>query len=121
MVAQRLKRADEGTAEDARRLFLEYWERDGQRHFRQEEELLLPTFAAFEDPDHPLVARVLVDHVRIRQLAMRLGEAEASPSSLHDLGFQLDQHIRREERELFPLIERSVPEPELIRLGEELG
>jgi iron-sulfur cluster repair protein YtfE (RIC family) len=34
---------------------------------------------------------------------------------------KLDGHMRREERELFPLIERVMPEPELVELTSKLG
>ena len=38
-------------------------------------------------------------------------------SALRALGTLLEQHVRREERELFPLIEGVVPERELARLA----
>ena len=41
----------------------------GRAHFRLEEEVLLPAFAAHGDAYHPLVAHVLCDHVAIRQQA----------------------------------------------------
>lgn len=122
VVAQRLKRATGSTADEARVDFLAYWDPEGREHFREEEEILLPTCAGFIDPEHQLIAKVLTDHVRIRRLA---GALAAGPpgelSTLHELGQQLEQHIRREERELFPLIESSLPEDELRRLVELLA
>jgi iron-sulfur cluster repair protein YtfE (RIC family) len=89
-------------------------------HFREEEEILLPTLARFSELDQPIVARVLLDHVRIRRLADDVGgDVELDP--LHALGTELEQHVRREERELFPLIEQSLPEPELVALSERLA
>jgi len=66
VVARWLKRALETTAEEARIAFLSYWRSQGREHSREEEEILLPTFAAFADPDAPVVAEFLIDHVRIR-------------------------------------------------------
>jgi hemerythrin-like domain-containing protein len=111
-VAQLLKRAVEATAEDARKRFLDYWISEGREHFREEEEILLPALARFVDPDRPIVARVLVDHVRIRALA----DTSADVGQLHELGSQLEQHVRREERELFALIEREIPDQDLAEL-----
>jgi hemerythrin-like domain-containing protein len=116
VVAQRLKRASETTAADARQAFLEYWRADGQRHFREEEEILLPSYAGHGDPDLPVVARVLIDHVRIRRLADEVATDAPPIAVLHVLGEQLADHVRREERELFPLIERALPETEMARL-----
>lgn len=116
VVAQRLKRASETTAADARQAFLEYWRADGQRHFREEEEILLPSYAGHSDPDLPVVARVLIDHVRIRRLADEIATDAPPIAVLRVLGEQLADHVRREERELFPLIERALPETEMARL-----
>lgn len=117
MVAQRLKRADAGSAGAAREGFLAYWESDGQAHFREEEDILLPACAGVIDPETRVVAKVLTDHVRIRHLAGVVAGSEQPPlETLHELGAQLNDHVRREERELFPLIEASLPESELVRL-----
>lgn len=122
VVAQALKRADKASGPTARELFLAYWETDGREHFRREEETLLPGCADFLDPDHPLIAKVLTDDVRIRRLADRLGATEnPGPTVLHELGERLEDHVRREERELFPLIEASLPEPELRQLVSALN
>lgn len=120
VVAQRLKRATEPTADEARSAFLDYCEADGREHFREEEEVLLPALARFADPEQPVIARVLIDHVRIRRLAAELAGAEPV-ATLHGLGEELERHVRREERELFPLIERAMPEDELVALAERLA
>lgn len=120
VIARRLKRATQSTADGARDAFLDYWHVDGERHFRQEEDILLPSYAAFADPDQPVVARVLLDHRRIRRLAHEAAQGSPGIDVLHALGQQLGDHVRREERELFPLIERALPEPELARLVQLL-
>lgn len=97
--------------------FLATGEATGRRHFREEEELLLPTFAGFGDVEAPVVAQVLVDHVRIRRLMVEVASGGPELSALRALGTLLEQHVRREERELFPLIEGVVPERELARLA----
>jgi hypothetical protein len=65
-VALELTRAVEATAPAARARFLNFWRAEGRQHFRQEEEILLPAFARRGDPRHPIVARVLTDHVELR-------------------------------------------------------
>ena len=84
----------------------------------EDRRLIIPdegALADFADPHQPVVARVLTDHVRIRSLSRQTDLA-----ALHELGSELEQHVRREERELFPLIERSIPDAELRRLAELL-
>lgn len=120
VVAQSLKRATPESADQARVRFLDYWTADGQAHFREEEDVLLPTLALFTDPDQPIVARVLIDHVHIRRLAADARDG-VDLEMLHVLGGELEQHVRREERELFPLIEQTIPEPELVELAARLA
>jgi hemerythrin HHE cation binding domain-containing protein len=68
-IAQKLRRATPQTANQVREAFLDYWIAHGRTHFRLEEEILLPAYAAYGDAHHPLVLRVLGDHVAIRQRA----------------------------------------------------
>ena len=119
VLAQRLRRASEQDAADAAEAFLEHWIEEERLHFRLEEEVLLPAYAAYGDPDHPAVIRTLLDHVRIRSDVDRLANG-AGPDLLHELGSRLADHVRLEENELFPLVERTLPEPALAVLGERL-
>ena len=121
-VAQQLRRADAEHASQARERFLAYWHDHGLRHFQLEENILLPGYAAYGDPYHPLVLQVLGDHVAIRQRANRLSRQSAAPDprELHDLGQRLAAHVRREERELFPSIEQAIPAGELMALAQDL-
>ena len=85
---------------------------------RLEEEILLPGYAAYGDPHHPLALLVLGDHVAIRQRADRLAdESAADPDALRELGERLAAHVRLEERELFPVIEQAMPGEELMALA----
>src|SRR3954451_13475601 len=113
-VAQELRRATAETAAEARASFLRYWEGQGREHFRREDEVLLPAFAAHGDAYHPLVGRALCDHVAIRERIDALGrEGAPTLAVLHDLASRFAQHARLEERELFPLIEQTIPAAQL--------
>jgi hypothetical protein len=121
-VAQALRRANAKTAADARAAFLAYWNARGRTHFRLEEEILLPAYVGYGDCHHPLVARVLCDHVAIRHLADELATCRSpSPSTLCRLGTQVSDHVRLEERELFPLVERTLPATALSDVVEALN
>jgi hemerythrin HHE cation binding domain-containing protein len=120
-VAQKLRRATADTAQEARSTFVAYWEEHGRAHFRLEEEILLPAYAAHADPHHPLVARALCDHVAIRARADALAVDEApDPAALRELGEDLADHVRLEERELFGLIEAALPAARLAAVAAAL-
>ena len=119
--ALRLRRADVETARQARASFLGYWHEHGESHFRVEEQILLPAWAAHGNPHHPLVARALCEHVAIRQRARELIDQPQAPlPRLHELGAMLVDHVRLEERELFVLIERTLPPDDLKRLARDV-
>ena len=116
VAAQRLRRAAAGDADAARAAFLEFWNEHGARHFRVEEDVLLPAFAAYGDPADERVVEMLVDHVRIRAAAAALARGEGDLDAFHALGTALERHVRLEEREVFPLIEEALPEEAAERL-----
>jgi len=97
--------------------FREFFEREGRRHFDIEERLVLPALPA-DDPEWaPGAARVREDHAAIREAADgELAEAEARA-----LGERLNDHVRFEERTLFPLLERRLDAAELDRLGAAIA
>lgn len=114
VASQRLRRATAATSRDAREVFLAFWDRGGARHFRVEEEVLLPAFAGWGDAYEPLVAQTLCDHVAIRMRIQGLRDnRQTELADLHALGDALAAHVRMEERELFSLIERTIPAADL--------
>lgn len=126
VAARRLRRAADGDA--ATRLaaaagFLAAFSAETLRHFREEEEVLFPALAESADPAPDELVQALLEHQRIHALVRRVQEqlaaGEADAEVLGELGATLEAHVRLEERRLFPLIERVVPEETLMQL--ELG
>jgi hemerythrin-like domain-containing protein len=120
-VALRLRRAGDADAAAVRDRFVEFWLEDGAVHFRVEEDVLLPCVAHVVDPSDPAVVRMLTDHIEIRRRATDISAGEApSPDELNALGEQLADHVRHEERILFPMIENGLPDEELSRLAQRV-
>jgi DNA-binding CsgD family transcriptional regulator len=119
VAAQRLRRAAAADVVYARAAFLEFWHEHGAEHFRVEEEVLLPVAAGWTDPEAACIARMLVDHVRIRAAAQRLErEAEPALDELHHLGSALERHVRLREAHL--TFERLRAEPWAALAAAEL-
>ena len=104
--------------------FLRFFAEHTNRHFREEEEVLLPAYARYADLSEPSIAQMLIEHVRLRGLVGDLAEqvTHGAPSqeTLAALGSLLQSHIRMEENIIFPLIERAMPEEALVELAAEL-
>jgi hypothetical protein len=123
--ARKLREARAGLRPAAER-FLEFWLEALQRHFRAEEEILLPAFAQQAGARRPEIAETLAQHVEIRCLAdllQRALEPDLEPGAelLQRLGEALHARIRYEEDRLFPALEQALDEEELARLGLRLA
>ncbi len=90
------------------------------RHVREEEELFLPPVAG-ADEGRELVIRAVLEHLElhglVRSLKRQLVDGEAEPDQLLRLSELLTKHVRFEEQQLFPLIERTIPPDELEDLA----
>jgi hemerythrin-like domain-containing protein len=115
LVAKKMREADE--LGYASRVFLDFWHDDGQRHFRVEEEVLLPAWAAEAEVARDGVVRMLEEHLEIRRQALRLAADELTLEEARALGAFLHDHVRFEERKLFPLVEEALGASALSRLA----
>jgi hemerythrin-like domain-containing protein len=106
--------------------FLTFWHKTGIIHFREEEEVLLPAYARFTRLDQdPGVMRMLADHAEIRAIVRdfeqrRSEKLPIESAELARLGKLLHDHIRFEENEVYPRIERVMGEENLSEMGRGL-
>ena len=114
--ARQLRRAavdaDDDTLAEVAARFRSAFAGEVTRHFRDEEELLFPLLAEAEGPPAEALVQAAMQHARIRALVRRLPDREAAA----ELGALLEEHVRLEERELFPLIQETVPAERLNEL-----
>jgi mannose-6-phosphate isomerase-like protein (cupin superfamily) len=95
--------AERADAPAAAAAFSHFFAEESVRHFREEEERLFPLVADFKEA-RPLLVRALLEHQQLHALAARLASGESAP--MRELAELLEAHVRFEERNLFPLIER---------------
>ena len=109
----------EGLEERAREVKAFFWQ-NLVRHFRAEEEVLFPIIRACASEGRQMVEELIKEHEQIHQEVGRLEEKAGLSKTLFDLGDLLERHIRREERELFPLFENRASATEAERAGKEI-
>jgi hemerythrin-like domain-containing protein len=117
LAAEGKRPLDESVAE-----FLTAWQDEIRQHFRHEEEVLLPEASRVLGADDARVARTLMEHVALRRMVRDLerASADARLAPAAEIGRALDDHIRFEERVLFPAIEVALAGEALAELGREL-
>jgi iron-sulfur cluster repair protein YtfE (RIC family) len=86
-------------------------------HFQAEEELLFPAMAELEGAP-PIVEELLAQHETIRRLYDQLQKPEPGSlsSTLKEFADTLEAHIRKEERELFPIYEQQASPETIVRV-----
>lgn len=100
--------------------FFQVWEKEINPHFNKEEEILLPLFNRSGHALDSPVMEMCRQHILIRAQVFNLEDSRGMDTA-HEIGNLLKDHIRFEERELFPFIEENSSEKLLQRIGKELG
>jgi hemerythrin-like domain-containing protein len=106
--------------------FVRFWHKAGHVHFREEEEILFPAYARHTRLDRDAdVMRILADHAEIRAAVLDFESCLAAktpiePQELARLGKLLHDHVRLEENEVFPRIEKTLGEKNLTAMGHGL-
>jgi hemerythrin-like domain-containing protein len=94
-----------------RSYILYFWKEHLEKHFEEEETLL------FDQVSDPLCARAKEEHRQIRNLITSLTDTRENYKELADL---IESHIRFEERQLFPLLEKALTPDQLSAVGAQL-
>lgn len=96
------------------------WAQELKYHFKNEEEILFPAVENRDEKIDELIDEILIEHEEIEYKIKQLQTSEDKAEILNDLGYILEQHIRKEERELFDRIQEVFGEEELNKLIEKI-
>ena len=91
-----------------------FWENNLQQHFKEEEELL------FNVIDDDKINSAIEQHTSIREKINTLYNGHADSLLLQQFAQELNDHIRYEERILFPFLEKALPLNQLQQIGVAL-
>ena len=93
-----------------------FWNQHFSEHFREEEEIL---FAPLKDD---LEKKAIADHRQVQALIQAVGGStgEDPYTTLARLADIVDEHVRYEERVLFPHLEKELSESQLEEIGRQL-
>jgi hemerythrin-like domain-containing protein len=100
--------------------FLAFYRDHLVEHFRAEEEILFPLLRSSVPQSEVIIDELKVEHDEIRRAVPQLETGIGTAKLIFDLGDLLERHIRKEERELFPLFERHVEKTRAESIEAEL-
>ena len=100
--------------------FLTFYRNNLVAHFRAEEEVLFPLLRTSLPDNDAMLDELIGQHEQLRQAMPQLESDSGLAKLIFDLGDLLERHIRREERELFPLFEAHIDSTQAEMIGVEL-
>ena len=100
-------------------LFSEY-EQKLNPHFKEEETLLFPQVREKSPELAALVDDLIAEHRKLFALIESVQAAGDQKKVLNEFGILLEQHIRKEERRLFELIQETFSDAELAAFENKL-
>jgi hemerythrin-like domain-containing protein len=100
--------------------FREFFANQLVPHFRAEEEVLFPQMRALVPESETIIEQLIRDHQQIRAAIPHLEKDVGLGKLVFDLGDLLERHIRKEERELFPLFEQHLGATGAETIGDEI-
>ena len=98
---------------------LHIWNSMLEHHFLQEEQTITPNFKK-SAKGIEFVNQMMDDHEKFRRLIKKIEGDMANPQIIEEFALLLNQHIRFEERQLFPLFEQEVDLKKMQEVGNFL-
>lgn len=126
ILAQQLKknspqyRGMPSTLEEKKDYTVLFYESELKKHFKEEEEILFPAAMNKNEEVDKLIEAVISEHRKMDTLVKELENTNQLENVLDELGWLLEKHIRKEERELFVEIESVLSDDELKSISDRL-
>ena len=89
-----------------------FYEQNLKPHFLEEEETLFPILGN----EHPMIKEAISEH---REMEHMISTKLNTPDEIQIFADLLNNHIRKEERQIFPEIEKQATDDQLQRLLQE--
>jgi hemerythrin-like domain-containing protein len=107
---------------EMRDFILQFWEDELRQHFEKEDLLFLPLADTYPQLIEHLT-QLKNEHQEIRMLIQKLNNEIRSEQleTITSFSNNLEKHIRFEERQLFNIIQETLPENELNNFESELN
>ena len=100
---------------------VEFYQTQLVTHFRAEEEILFSLMRESVPESATLIDGLLTQHEQLRHMIFQLEAGSGLAKAIFDVGDLLESHIRKEERELFPLFEARIETVRAEVVGAQLA
>ncbi|HSW55435.1 MAG TPA: hemerythrin domain-containing protein [Ignavibacteriaceae bacterium] len=108
------------TPEGKKEYTISFYKTELIRHFENEEKILFPMSLGKNASIDKLIAEIINEHRKLEALVEEIRTTAELERVMDELGHLLEKHIRKEERELFVMIEEALNENDLDLLSAKL-
>ena len=103
----------------------DYFTIDMLNHFELEEKVVFPVYELYvndNSPERDLLDYILNHHQIVKEKISSIDEIHGKEliNKLREIGTDIEEHIRKEERELYEDIQNRIPTDELMEIGRIL-
>ena len=109
------------TLEDKKDYTISFYKTELVKHFQDEEEILFPAAKIKNAELDKLIAEIISEHRQMESLVTDLDKTDQLEDILDEFGWLLESHIRKEERILFPEIEKQLSDDELKYISDKIS
>jgi hemerythrin-like domain-containing protein len=109
------------TLEGKKEYTISFYNTELVKHFEDEEKILFPSSSGRTEEIDKLISEIVSEHRQIEKLIDDLSKTDKLENTMDELGWLLEKHIRREERELFVEIENVLNDEELKIISDNLS
>ncbi len=126
MIVQMIKKNDSGfnetpfTTEDKANYTIHFYKMELENHFYIEEHALQPLVRGISKEIDETFDKVIEQHITLKDLISNLKDTSSKEEPLNKFANALEEHIKLEERVLFPMIKKELSRDELLKLAENL-
>ena len=108
------------TIEGKKEFAISFYNTELVRHFEDEEKILFPSSSGRTEEIDRMISEIISEHRRMERLINALENTDNLESTMDELGWLLEKHIRKEERELFVEIEKKLSDSELNSISDKI-
>ena len=108
------------TIEGKKEFAISFYNTELVRHFEDEEKILFPSSSGRTEEIDRMISEIISEHRKMERLINALDNKDNLESTMDELGWLLEKHIRKEERELFVEIEKKLSDSELNSISDKI-
>lgn len=100
---------------------IRFYNEELAKHFKDEKDIVIATITGMDAALDTLANEIIAEHKELQTLFTTINVASDLSAHLEKIGNTLEQHIRKEERIFFPLVQQLCNQAQLAAIEKALS